>query len=77
MSLLNLTQAAEYLGRKPNGLRKLVNSGRGPRFQRTQPAGRFYFRTEWLDEWIEQTATAPQRKPQPPIKSQFGLDATL
>jgi excisionase family DNA binding protein len=78
LNLLTLTEAAKYLGRKPNPLRKLLKRGFGPRFQRVAPGGHFYFRQEWLDEWIEQTASpAPKRKPQLPSVSQFGLDSRL
>lgn len=74
--LLNLAQAAAYLGRKPSGFRKLVKSGKGPRYMRVEPAGHFYFRQEWLDNWVEQAAAPAPKKPRLPIQSQFGLDST-
>ena len=57
-SVLNMRQAAAYLGYEPSGLRKLVaqrhiqhtQNGRGP----------IRFRREWLDQFIATNASGPQ-----------------
>jgi hypothetical protein len=83
--LLNLEQAAAYLGYKPEGLRKIVKlrqiefaqNGRGP----------IRFRREWLDEFVARNAGGPddierspaQRPPTPlPLPpAAFGFDPSL
>lgn len=74
--LLNLSEAAERLGYSVSGFRKLIRSGRGPRFVRVQPRGHFRFRDSDLAEFVEQAASSPVKRPRLPIKSQFGLDAS-
>jgi hypothetical protein len=76
-SLLSLSEAATYLGRKPGPFRKLVKRGFGPRFQRVAPAGHFYFKQEWLDQWIEESASPAPKRKHLPIQSQFGFDLQL
>ncbi|REK17946.1 MAG: helix-turn-helix domain-containing protein [Planctomycetota bacterium] len=72
--LLNLAEAAQRLGYSVSGFRKLVRSGRGPRFVRLAPRGHFRFVESDLAEFLEQAASAPVKRHRAPIKSQFGLD---
>jgi excisionase family DNA binding protein len=79
--LLNLREAAKYLGYDAAGLRKIVSqkrirfvqNGRGP----------IKFRREWLDEFIKGNeggpkdlarAPAQKRRTAPVTESRFGLD---
>lgn len=63
MTLLTLAQAAEQLGYSVSGLRKLLRSGRGPRFVRPGGRGHYRFRSEWLDGFVEQAAPPKRNKP--------------
>jgi len=79
-SLLNLQQAADYLGYKPSGLRKVVKRG-DIRFVQVGQ-GPIKFRREWLDEFVANVnaPTPPAKKrqpPTPPIDTQFGFDPSL
>ena len=57
--LLDLAQAATYLNCGVSTLRKLLKTGNGPRFMRIQPRGHYKFKREWLDNFVEQTISAP------------------
>ena len=82
--LLNLNQAAQYLGYAPAGLRKLVTQ---QRVQYTQNGrGPIRFRREWLDKFIAENAGGPQHAPRSPaqrrtkaaaVKPSHGFDPAL
>jgi excisionase family DNA binding protein len=61
-SLLNLQQAADYLGSKPSGLRKVVKRG-GIRYVQVGQ-GPIKFRREWLDEFVTNVNAPPAKNPQ-------------
>ncbi len=72
--LLALTEAAEYLGMTPHGLRKLVKRGGIAYFQHGQ-RGRLKFKPEWLDQFIDNSTHKPRqftpkpgRQPKRPAK---------
>lgn len=77
--IFNLEQAAEYLGYKPAGLRKMTKRGEIRHLQVGQ--GPLRFRREWLDEFIV-NAPADKRRPSPPmptppVENRHGLDNSL
>ncbi len=73
--ILNLEQAAAYLGYKPEGLRKIVKlkqiqysqNGRGP----------IRFRKEWLDAYIASNIGGPQEIERSPAKRKVAAPVTL
>jgi hypothetical protein len=83
--LLNLAEAAAYLGCPPRTLRKIVDRSRlrlkgipvqGPTLQFFQacPRGAIQFRRKWLDDYIEAGTHRPEDAPlktriAPPSKS--------
>jgi excisionase family DNA binding protein len=82
--LLNLKEAAKYLGYDAAGLRKIVGQNRIRFVQNGR--GPIKFRREWLDEFISENEAGPkdikrspaQRRRSVPIKkSRFGLDPKL
>lgn len=78
--LLSLQEAAEYLGYKPAGLRKLVKRGSIRHLQVGQ--GPIKFRREWLDEFVADvnaTGELPKAAKAPPVRiePQFGFDPKL
>jgi excisionase family DNA binding protein len=61
-ALLTLAEAAEYLGYKPAGLRKLAKAG-SVRFVQNG-TGPLRFRREWLDEYVaSNNASGVKRSP--------------
>jgi len=58
--MLNLSEAAAYLGMSPSGLRKILNRGQIKYFQHGKH-GRIKFKQEWLDDYIEAHAVSPVR----------------
>ena len=84
-ALLDLATAAELLGYKPAGLRKIVAATKagkaGPTIQFSQVGkGPIRFRREWLDDFIaahvvkRQPKPRPKSKARPPIEPQHGFD---
>jgi len=79
--LLTLSEAAEALGYKPSGLRKLAKAGVIRYVQ--NGTGPIKFRREWLDEFIAannptQVKRAPARRRSTPPTTGFpGFDATF
>ncbi|MGD9721511.1 MAG: helix-turn-helix domain-containing protein [Pirellulales bacterium] len=68
-ALLTLEQAAQALGYSASGFRKLLRSGRGPRFLRVQPRGHYRFRPSDLDDWTESLSPAPLPQPKRQIET--------
>ncbi len=60
--LLNLKQAAEYLGYSASGLRKLLRKPDGPPFKKI---GQLRFRREELEEWIDSRTVSRAQEPAP------------
>lgn len=52
----NLKAAAEYVHRHPQTLTREVNRGR-LRAAKVGGRGEYFFREEWLDEWMESQST--------------------
>lgn len=70
--MMNLKEAAAYLGYSPGGLRKIVDrsrrkTSRGPKikFFQTGPWGPILFRKAWLEEFIEAHTVDPTPAPYP------------
>jgi hypothetical protein len=75
--MLNLVQAANYLGYRPAGLRKACKRGDVRYSQVGQ--GPYRFRKEWLDEFVNGPAPVEpsRRKASKPTASSHGLDPAL
>ena len=77
-ALIDLAKAAELLGYKPAGLRKIVKAGQIRFIQNGN--GPIKFRREWLDEYLQAnnptgTKRSPsQRRSLPPTSSVPGFD---
>jgi hypothetical protein len=52
MSWMNTTEAAAYTGRHVQTIARAAASGELHGAQRTEPKGRWSFRTECLDAWV-------------------------
>lgn len=82
--LLNLKEAASYLGYSPGGLRKLINQKRIRFMQHGD--GPIKFRRDWLDSFVTENTGGPatversaarQYRPRNESKPQFGFDPSL
>jgi excisionase family DNA binding protein len=82
--LLNVAEAAEYLGYSPTGLRRIVEEQRIQYVQNGR--GPIKFRREWLDEFISANVTGPQDVERSPaqkrtaasaVEPRFGFDPKL
>ncbi len=62
LNSVGLRFAAQFLGYSESGLRKLLATGRGPRYTRAGGRGHFKFPIEWLQEFQEQGAPAATTK---------------
>jgi excisionase family DNA binding protein len=51
--VLNLKEAAAYLGVSPASFQKLFSEDMGSAPQHKRVGGVILFRKEWLDEWLE------------------------
>lgn len=79
--LLTLQEAADYLGYSESGIRKLI---RRKAINYSKPAGRYRFKPEWLDAFVQSgqliETAKPSRssvKPAQPLASSHGLDWSL
>lgn len=78
-ALIDLATAAELLGYKPAGLRKIVAATKagkaGPTIQFAQVGkGPIRFRREWLDDFIAANIVKRQPKPRPRSKARLTIE---